>query len=150
MAVVGSGLDRPTFVGVLGLSGVTPREEEEGEGGIEGEAGGLEEELEEENEATEGVLPPGGPAVEFLAAFETALDVNDLDSIRKELMSTAPDNFAISPVTCWKGLPQQLGVPRDRFVAAVVAITRGELDFVVEQVGRAPIFYGQLRSRCND
>jgi hypothetical protein len=41
-------------------------------------------------------------------------------------------------------------VSRNHYVAGVVAQTGNELDFVIERVGRTPIFYGQLRARCVD
>lgn len=149
MTVVGTGFTRKSFIQVLGQAHVIPPEEEEGEAGVDkGVEGGIEEEP--EDEASEGVLPPGGPTVEWVAVFETARDPNDLERIQRELLDTVPHNVAVSPVTCWKGLAAQLGVPRDRYVAGVVAVTSNELDFVVERVGLTPTFFGQLRARCLD
>ncbi|MGH2711293.1 MAG: hypothetical protein ACRDH9_08840 [Actinomycetota bacterium] len=147
MSVTGTGFDRKAFVDVLGFTHVTPPVEEEGagEGGIEG---GVEEQ-EEEGEV-EGVIPPGGPAVEFVAVYDTAPSIEELDPSPEELMEVAGENVEASPASCWKGLPQRLGVPRDSYVAAIVAITRNELDFAIEAFGTIPLFSGQLRARCQD
>jgi hypothetical protein len=145
MAATGTGIAKADFIASLGLAGIIPREEEEGEGGLEGEPGGIEEELEEEGEIEEGVLPPGGPAVQFVAVFETALDPADLKRVRRELEDVAGTGAWFGTLDCWKGLPRRLGVSRDRWGAAIVALTGNELDFFVERIGRAPIFYGQLR-----
>jgi hypothetical protein len=72
-----------------------------------------------------------------------------LERIRRELMETAPNNTVVSRASCWKGLPQRLGVPRDAHVAGLVAVTGNELDFYVGRVESAPIFYGQVRARCD-
>ena len=148
MRVVGSGLSKKEFIQVLSLAHVIPLEEEEGEGGagIEGGAGEAEEELEGE---IEGALPPGGPAIEWVAVFGTARDPKDLDRARRELEQRAGGDVVVSPASCWKGLAQRLGIPRDAYVAALVAVTGNELDFRIEQVGGAPTFYGQLLSRCD-
>ena len=149
MRVAGTGFTKKGFIRMLGHAGVIPAEEEEGEAaGVPGIPGAVEEEEELEGEV-EGVLPPGGPATEWIAVFETSRDVNDLDRIQRRLRETAPGNFVVSPATCWKGLAGQLGVPRTAYVAGVIAITSNELDFVIEQVGLQASFYGQLRSRCD-
>ena len=150
MTVSGTGFTKKTFVLLLGMAHVTPPEEEEGEGG---EGGGIAEGVpgeSEEEEIAEGLPQPGGPVSEFIAVFESARDVNDLDRITKELMKLVPRNMAVSPATCWKGLPSALGIPRDSYVAGVVATTGNELDFVIGEVGLQPIFYGQLTARCLD
>jgi len=152
MTVVGSGLKKAEFTSLLAATGVTPFEEEEGEGGAPGEgiAGGGEVEEEEEGEISEGLPPPGGPVTEFLAVFESARDPDDLQPIQDELLEKAPRNIAVSPAGCWKGLAPSLGVSRNHYVAGVVAQTGNELDFVIDRVDRTPIFYGQLRARCVD
>lgn len=150
MAVHGTGFTKKAFTRLLSATGVTPFEEEEGEGGEAGVPGVVGEPESEEEEEFEGLPQPGGPVSEFVAVFETARDVDDLDEITDELLEVAPRNIAVSPASCWKGLPPSLGVSRNHYVAAVVAQTGNELDFVIERVGRAPIFYGQLRARCID
>lgn len=151
MRVVGTGLSKAAFIRVLSVSGVIPLEEEEGEGGeapgLEGGAGELEEE-ELEGE-TEGALPPGGPAIEWVAVYGSGRDAEDLDRTRRELEDAAGGDVVVAPASCWKGLAKVLGIPRDSFVAALVAVTGNELDFRIERVGGAPTFYGQLRSRCD-
>ena len=149
MRVVGTGLSKEAFLQVLSMSGATPFEEEEGEGGgVEGGVGETEEELEGEIEGeTEGALPPGGPAIEWVAVFGSARDPDDLDRVRRELENRTGGNAVVSPVSCWKGLAQRLGVARGSYVAGLVAVTGNELDFRIEQAGGAPTFYGQLRSR---
>ncbi len=150
MTVHGTGFTKKTFTQLLSLARVTAFEEEEGEGAPgEGIAGGGELE-EEENEISEGLPQPGGPVSEFLAVFEAAKNPDDLEPIQKEIMELAPRNIAISPASCWKGLAQSLGITKNHYVAGVVATTGNELDFVLEQVGLTPIFYGQLRARCVD
>jgi hypothetical protein len=42
-----------------------------------------------------------------------------------------------------------LGIPRDAYVAGLVAITENELDFLIDRVDRVATFYGQLRARCD-
>ena len=148
MRVVGSGMNKKAFIRALSLSQVIPFEEEEGEGGAEIEGGVAEEEEEPEGEI-EGALPPGGPAIEWVAVFGSARDPQDLDRVRRELEERAGGDVVVSPASCWKGLPQRLGVPRDAYVAALVAVTGNELDFRIERVGGAPTFYGQLPSRCD-
>jgi hypothetical protein len=146
MRAVGTGFTKKGFIRMLGLAHVIPAEEEEGEAA--GVPGVVEEEEELEGEI-EGALPPGGPAIEWVAIFESAREPEDLERTRKRLMETAPGNLVVSPATCWKGLAQQLGIPRDAYVAGVVAVTPNELDFVVERVGLPQVFVGQLRSRCD-
>lgn len=151
MTVHGTGFTKKTFTDLLSFTRVTAFEEEEGEGGAgEGIAGGAGEVEEPEDEISEGLPPAGGPVSEFVAVFDTARDPDDLDPSDQELLEIAPDNVAVSPASCWKGLPQGLGVSRNHYVAAVVATTGNELDFVIEQVDRVPIFYGQLKARCVD
>jgi hypothetical protein len=150
MAVTGSGLVRADFVRILSLTHVTPpREEEEGEGeaGLEG---GFEEEEEEEGEVEGGIIPPGGPAVEFVAVYDTARSIGELDPSPDELIEIVGQSVEAAHASCWKSLPPRLGVPRDSFVVAIVAITRNELDFAIEQIGTLPILSGQLRTRCKD
>lgn len=150
MTVVGNGYTRKTFELLLGLAHVTPPEEEEGEGGGKGGiAEGVPGESEEE-EIAEGLPQPGGPVSEFIAVFDSAKDPNDLEEIQAELLEEAPRNIAVSPASCWKGLPQAMGIGRSHYVASVVAQTGNEIDFVIERVDRQPIFYGQLRARCVD
>lgn len=145
MSVTGTGITKNNFVALLSFTGVTPPEEEEGEGGPI-EEGGIEEELEEEEgEIEEGILPPGGPSVEFVAIFATAPEESGVESYREGLVSAAGDNAWFGPVNCWKSLASRLGVPRDRFAAGMSALTRNELDFFIEQYERVPIFSGQLK-----
>lgn len=147
MRAVGSGLSKEEFIQVLSLAHVIPLEEEEGEGGAAvGGGGETEEELEGE---IEGALPPGGPSIEWVAVFGTARNPRDLDRVQRELQSRAGGDVVVLPASCWKGLAQRLGIPRDAHVAALVAITGNELDFRIDQVGGAPTFYGQLLSRCD-
>jgi hypothetical protein len=145
MSVTGTGLTRKEFEAILSLTGVIPpREEEEGEAGaIEG---GIEEELEEEEgEIEEGIIPPGGPAVEFIAIFATAPDESGVEPYREGLEAAAGDNAWFGPVNCWKSLASRLNVPRDRFAAGMSALTRNELDFFIERYDRVPIFSGPLK-----
>ena len=149
MRVVGSGVSKNAFVRVLALSHVTPSEEEEGEGGVApGVEGALQEEGELEGEI-EGVLPPGGPAIEWVAIFGSARQRQELDPVEQELMEITPRNTVVSRVSCWKGLAQLLDIPRNAYVAGFVAVTGNELDFFIEKVGGSPRFYGQLASRCD-
>ncbi|MGH2692943.1 MAG: hypothetical protein ACRDHM_10650 [Actinomycetota bacterium] len=149
MTVAGTGFTKKTFTQVLSVAHVTAFEEEEGEaGGGEGIAEGVGGESEEEE--IEGLPQAGGPVSEFVAVFESAPNPNDLEQIQQELLDEAPRNIAVAPASCWKGLPPSLGVSRNTYVAAVVATTGNELDFVIERVDRVPIFYGQLTARCVD
>lgn len=144
MRIVGSGFTKKGFIRMLGGAHVIPAEEEEGgaaPGIVEGEA-----ELEGE---IEGALPPGGPAIEWVAIFETAREPEDLARIEQRLMKVAARNLVVLPASCWKGLAQQLGVPREAHVAGLVALTANELTFVIERVGLPTLFSGQLRSRCD-
>jgi hypothetical protein len=145
MSVTGSGIARKDFVTLLGYTGVIPApEEEEGEGGeVEGE---VQEELEEEEgEVEEGILPPGGPSVEFVAIFATAPEPGGIEPYREGLTEAAGDNAWFGAVHCWKSLASRLGVPRDRWAAGISALTRNELDFYIERYDRVPIFSGQLK-----
>ena len=147
MAVVGAGLSKQEFIAALGLAGVIPREEEEGEG-AEIPGGEIEGGFEEEEELGEGEIdgaPPTGPAIEWVAIFESARRRSDLEEIETHLNEIAPANAAVLPASCWRGLSKQLGVSRDAFAAGLVAVTGNELDFHVERVQRNHLFYGQLR-----
>lgn len=147
MRVVGTGFTKKGFIKLLGMAHVIPPEEDEGEAG--GEAPGVVEEEAELEGEIEGALPPGGPAVEWVAIVDSARDPNDLERVQRQLMEMAPGNLVVSPASCWKGLPQRLGVPRDAYVAGVVAVTANELAFVLEGVDLPTTFTGQLRSRCD-
>jgi hypothetical protein len=143
MAVVGSGFDRRSFIEALGFAQIIPFEAE-GEG--EGEPI---EEILEEAEGEEGEEEEvSGANTEWVAVFDAARDPRDLDPGAEELKETAGTHIAISPVSCWRGLPQRLAVSRDVYVAAVVAGTETELDFVVERVGRIPQARGLFPRRC--
>lgn len=148
MAVVGRGFGRRRFLEALGFAQVIPFEAEAGEGGAGGES--IEEILEEAGEAEgeEGVRPPGGPAAEWVAVFDTARDRGDLDPDQAELADAAPANAVVARASCWRGLPKRLGVPRHAFVAAVRAAAEHELDFAVERVDRTPVARGAFRIRC--
>ncbi|HEV3474516.1 MAG TPA: hypothetical protein VG602_04040 [Actinomycetota bacterium] len=145
MAVVGSGFDRRSFVEALGFAQIIPFEAE-----AEAEGEGIEEILEEaEGEEVEGEEAGAGAAnAEWVAVFDSAPDPGQLDPGAEELQDTAGTHLAISPVSCWRGLPARVGVSRNAYVAAVIAATETELDFIVERVGRIPQARGLFARRC--
>jgi hypothetical protein len=146
MAVVGSGFEQRSFVLALGHAQVIPFEAEGG-----GKAGeGIEEILEEAEgaqgeEAEQGVA---GATAEWVAVFDAAADPGELDPGVRELRRSAGTSLSISPASCWRGLAPRLRVSRNTYVAAVIAGTEGELDFVVDRVGRIPQVRGLFPRRC--
>ncbi|HZA60483.1 MAG TPA: hypothetical protein VE754_02235 [Actinomycetota bacterium] len=88
-------------------------------------------------------------AAEHVAVFATG-EPDELEGETADLLSTVADHVAVSPVSCWTGLPERLAVPTDTYVAAVVAATAEELDEVVAEVGRAPILRDRFAGVCGD
>ena len=87
-------------------------------------------------------VSPG--TVEWLAVFETAEDVNALEDVQDQILDEAAEHVAVGPAGCWEEVPEQLGIEEDHYVAGVVAASPEELRDVVDQVGREPIFEGQV------
>lgn len=87
---------------------------------------------------------------EWVAVFRVA-EVDQLDEVTQELMRLVPNNVAISPISCWVGLPERLGRPQGEnfpYVAALWAESRQELERAVEKVGRKPILLGEFPAMC--
>lgn len=102
-----------------------------------------------------GLLAPGRDAAseytEWIAVFDVARRAEGLDPSTEELLETAGmDHIAVGQATCWKGLPRRLGVGINAVVAAVYGPGKGQLDAVIEAVGREPIFRGELAAYCID
>jgi hypothetical protein len=87
-------------------------------------------------------VSPG--TAEWLAVFETAEDVNDLEDIQDEILDEAAEHVAVAAAGCWDEVPEQLGIEEDHYVAGVVAASPEELRDVVDDVGRDPIFEGKV------
>jgi hypothetical protein len=83
-----------------------------------------------------------------VAVFDAARDPDDLDPGPRELRRAAGTHLDISPASCWRGLAPRLDVSRNAYVAAVVAGSEAELDFVVERVGTIPLARGPFPRRC--
>lgn len=102
-----------------------------------------------------GLLAPGPDAgtgyTEWIAVFDVARDPDQLDPSTEELLQTAGrDHIAVSPISCWEGLPEELNSGVDAYVAAVYGPGKAQLDEVIEAVGREPIFRGELVAYCID
>ena len=103
-----------------------------------------------------GLLAPSSPKggqgyTEWVAVFDVASQLDDLDPSTEELLDTAGiDHIAVGQASCWKGLPRKLGVALDSVVAAVHARNEAELETVIIAVGREPVFLGELAAFCID
>lgn len=87
---------------------------------------------------------------EWVAVFRVA-ELDQLDEETEEFMRLVPDNIAISPISCWVGLPERLGRPQEEnlpYVAALWAESRKALERAVEKVGRKPILIGEFPAMC--
>jgi hypothetical protein len=93
----------------------------------------------------------GNEYTEWIAVFDVARSPDQLDPSTEELLETAgSEHIAVSPISCWEGLPEKLHSGVDAYVAAVYGPGEEELDEVIEAVGREPIFRGELAAYCID
>jgi hypothetical protein len=95
-------------------------------------------------------LPPVGEVRQWVAVFDTAAHPDDLDPSTEELLEAAAENIAVQPVQCWDGLADDLEVEAGLYAAAVIASSEGELEAVVEEVGREPVGTGRYEAFCLD
>jgi hypothetical protein len=115
MAVVGNGFEREDFVRLLAAAGlVSPSE-------------------------TSSLVD--GALTEWVAAFHTATDLDELDDDTDALMEVAPRSLIVGPVGCHEGLAEALGVPEaETYFSGVVAGTQEALDRAVARAARHPLF----------
>jgi hypothetical protein len=115
MAVVGNGFEREDFVRLLAAAGlVSPSE-------------------------TSSLVD--GALTEWVAAFHTATDLDELDDDTDALMEIAPRSLIVGPVGCHEGLAEALGVPEaETYFSGVVAGTQEALDRAVARAARHPLF----------
>ena len=86
---------------------------------------------------------------EWIAVFAVG-EPDDLEDESATIEESASENIAVSPASCWEGLPEALAVQSDAYVAAVTAPSRAELEQVVTRVGLEVMFRGRLPGRCGD
>jgi len=85
----------------------------------------------------------------WLAGLRTAEDPNDLDDDTQELLAIVPSALVVSPVVCFRDLPEALAEQSD-YVLGVISETRSELDREVALTGREPLFVVRVRDYCVD
>ncbi|MGH2656802.1 MAG: hypothetical protein ACRDIZ_08930 [Actinomycetota bacterium] len=115
MAVVGNGFEREDFVRLLSAAGLVRPSE------------------------TSSLVDQA--LTEWVAAFHTATDLDELDDDTDALMEVAPRSLIVGPVGCHQGLAEALGVPEvETYFSGVVAGTQEALDRAVARVARHPLF----------
>lgn len=115
MAVVGNGFEREGFVRLLMAAGLVRPSE------------------------TSSLVDDA--LTEWVAAFHTATDLDELDDDTDALMEVAPRSLIVGPVGCHEGLAEALGVPEvETYFSGVVAGTQEALDRAVARAARHPLF----------
>lgn len=85
----------------------------------------------------------------WLAALRIEADPNDLDTDTQELLATVPSALVVAPLMCFKGLPEN--VPgEDAYLLGLESESRTELDRLVAETGRDPLFVVRVRDFCLD
>jgi len=85
----------------------------------------------------------------WLAGLRTAEDPNDLDDDTQELLAIVPSALVVSPVMCFRDLPEALAEQSD-YVLGLISESRSELDREVAKTGREPLFVVRVRDYCLD
>lgn len=85
----------------------------------------------------------------WLAGLRTAEDPNDLDDDTQKLLAIVPSALVVSPVVCFRDLPEALAEQSD-YVLGVISETRSEVDREVAKTGREPLFVVRVRDYCLD
>jgi hypothetical protein len=85
----------------------------------------------------------------WLAALRIEADPNDLDADTQELLATVPSALVVAPLVCFKGLPEDIAV-QDAYVLGLESESMTELDRVVAETGRDPLFVVRVRDFCVD
>lgn len=95
--------------------------------------------------------PGGGTAFVrvWLAALRIEADPNDLDADTQELIATVPSALVVAPLMCFKGLPEDVA-GEDAYLLGLESESRTELDRVVAETGRDPLFVVRVRDFCLD
>jgi hypothetical protein len=95
--------------------------------------------------------PGGGIAFVrvWLAALRIEADPNDLDADTQELIATVPSALVVAPLMCFKGLPEDVA-GEDAYLLGLESESRSELDRVVAETGRDPLFVVRVRDFCLD
>jgi hypothetical protein len=85
----------------------------------------------------------------WLAGLRIEADPNDLDADTQELLATVPSSLVVAPLMCFKGLPED--VPgEDAYLLGLESESRTELDRVLAETGRDPLFIVRVRDFCVD
>jgi len=85
----------------------------------------------------------------WLAGLRTAEDPNDLDDDTQELLAIVPSALVVSPVVCFRDLPEALADQSD-YVLGLISETRNELEHEIAKTGREPLFVVRVRDYCLD
>lgn len=85
----------------------------------------------------------------WLAGLRTAEDPNDLDDDTQELLAIVPSALVVSPVLCFRDLPEAVAEQSD-YVLGLISETKRELDREVAKTGREPLFVVRVRDFCLD
>jgi hypothetical protein len=85
----------------------------------------------------------------WLAALRIEADPNDLDAETQELLATVPSALVVAPLVCFKGLPEDVA-GQDAYVLGLESESMTELDRVVAETGRDPLFVVRVRDFCVD
>jgi hypothetical protein len=85
----------------------------------------------------------------WLAVLRIAADSNDLDADTQELLATVPSALVVAPLVCFKGLPEDVA-GQDAYVLGLESESMAELDRVVAETGREPLFVVRVRDFCID
>ena len=85
----------------------------------------------------------------WLAALRIEADSNDLNADTQELLATVPSALVVAPLVCFKGLPEDVA-GQDAYVLGLESESMAELDRVVAETGRDPLFVVHVRDFCID
>jgi hypothetical protein len=85
----------------------------------------------------------------WLAALRIEADPNDLDAETQELLATVPSALVVAPLMCFRGLPEDVA-GEDAYLLGLESESSSELDRVVAETGRDPLFVVRVRDFCLD
>lgn len=84
----------------------------------------------------------------WLAGMRVEHDPDALDADTQALKDVLGGALIVSPTTCFEGLPAD--VDAQAYVLGIQAPTRAEVDGLVAQTGRDPLFETRVRVLCTD
>jgi hypothetical protein len=90
---------------------------------------------------------PSATDARWLAVIDAAPRADDLDALTQRVRDLLGHALVVSPVSCFKGLPERAG---DGYVIGAVAGSREESELLVEGAGEPVLFTASVTIVCTD